>query len=452
MLRQKLLRVLQTVSYKKISIFVPKKEMKFNKTELILFFFCLIYVGVSNINAQGIYSLKGKNIYLLSKAIQYRDCIDTDLNKQFGKLYTPEVLAKNKFKDKFLYQNNIDGVPVYVEDVYPLLDKKGNATDILMILKDSTEKVVVHLPLTLWEKLRADYSRPITVYPDEISIAYYDIDSIEDTNIKYQGKVYFRKGSKQKYTFEKFSIVDGLLCCSSKYPTNRYFKECVRPTYTCPSKYDSDTFEKNYAKYIRSNITELLKSFIWEEDLIKQCKQQEDSSKVEAVRKKWVGKEVYYSPTGNFYDCTACGIYDFGKDNVEYKYGIYLSSKENDKNHIVPFAGIWENVELASEYREEQRYQQEQREKREQERQAEIDRRNARYKASLIKKYGRSNAQSIMNGSVRIGFTKEMCIEAWGEPSDINRTVTQYGTHEQWVYGLGCYLYFEGNKLTGIQN
>lgn len=73
-------------------------------------------------------------------------------------------------------------------------------------------------------------------------------------------------------------------------------------------------------------------------------------------------------------------------------------------------------------------------------------------KARLIKKYGKRNAQLILDEKVEIGFTKQMCIEAWGEPQDINRTITRNRVHEQWVYGIGCYLYFEGNYLTAIQN
>ena len=45
-----------------------------------------------------------------------------------------------------------------------------------------------------------------------------------------------------------------------------------------------------------------------------------------------------------------------------------------------------------------------------------------------------------------------MCVEAWGEPYDINRTVTRNIIHEQWVYDIGRYLYFEGNILTAIQD
>ncbi len=75
----------------------------------------------------------------------------------------------------------------------------------------------------------------------------------------------------------------------------------------------------------------------------------------------------------------------------------------------------------------------------------------AKRKAELTKKYGASNAKLIVEGKVRIGMTKAMCEEAWGSPDKINKTIGSWGTHEQWVYG-NSYLYFEGNKLTTIQN
>ena len=49
-------------------------------------------------------------------------------------------------------------------------------------------------------------------------------------------------------------------------------------------------------------------------------------------------------------------------------------------------------------------------------------------------------------------MTREMCREAWGSPDDINRSSGSWGVHEQWVYGLGSYLYFENGILSSIQN
>ncbi|MFS0883418.1 hypothetical protein [Metabacillus niabensis] len=54
--------------------------------------------------------------------------------------------------------------------------------------------------------------------------------------------------------------------------------------------------------------------------------------------------------------------------------------------------------------------------------------------------------------SVTIGMTKEEVLtKGWGKPEDINRTVTKYGTSEQWIYSNYNYLYFEDGILTSIQ-
>lgn len=82
---------------------------------------------------------------------------------------------------------------------------------------------------------------------------------------------------------------------------------------------------------------------------------------------------------------------------------------------------------------------------------ANIAARNKR-KAFLIDKYGENIAKLIMSHKVQIGMTKDMAIESWGRPEDINRTINQFGTHEQWIYGNGNYLYFDDNRLTTIQN
>lgn len=70
----------------------------------------------------------------------------------------------------------------------------------------------------------------------------------------------------------------------------------------------------------------------------------------------------------------------------------------------------------------------------------------------MIRKYGKSNGTLIAQGKVKIGFTKQMCIDAWGEPIKINTTTNRYSKSEQWVYGGDCYLYFENGKLVTIQN
>lgn len=57
-----------------------------------------------------------------------------------------------------------------------------------------------------------------------------------------------------------------------------------------------------------------------------------------------------------------------------------------------------------------------------------------------------------MSCKIWIGMTREMAVDSRGEPEDINRTVTNYGTSEQWIYSSKNYLYFDNGKLTSWQD
>lgn len=67
-------------------------------------------------------------------------------------------------------------------------------------------------------------------------------------------------------------------------------------------------------------------------------------------------------------------------------------------------------------------------------------------------KYGEDVYTLITNKEVKIGMTKEACLESWGKPKYINNTITSDGSLEQWVYGSGNYLYFVNGTLKTIQN
>lgn len=70
----------------------------------------------------------------------------------------------------------------------------------------------------------------------------------------------------------------------------------------------------------------------------------------------------------------------------------------------------------------------------------------------LTNKYGRAIADKIIDGEIWIGMTDDMAKASIGYPDDINRTVTRYGTHEQWVYNKkDMNLYFDDGVLTSWQ-
>ncbi|MGD8454265.1 MAG: hypothetical protein PVJ57_20830 [Phycisphaerae bacterium] len=66
--------------------------------------------------------------------------------------------------------------------------------------------------------------------------------------------------------------------------------------------------------------------------------------------------------------------------------------------------------------------------------------------------YDERTWSAIQKGSVFIGMTPEQARLSWGDPKDVHRTTTAEGRREQWVYGLGTYLYFVNGRLDAIQN
>ncbi|HHW37446.1 MAG TPA: hypothetical protein GXX18_09450 [Bacillales bacterium] len=59
----------------------------------------------------------------------------------------------------------------------------------------------------------------------------------------------------------------------------------------------------------------------------------------------------------------------------------------------------------------------------------------------------------IKSQGVKIGMTKEEVLNSsWGKPQDINRTTTQFGTSEQWVYPGYRFIYFDDDIVTAIQD
>lgn len=68
-----------------------------------------------------------------------------------------------------------------------------------------------------------------------------------------------------------------------------------------------------------------------------------------------------------------------------------------------------------------------------------------------IKKYGKVLYEKLKRGYYWIGMTDKMALIALGYPSKINRSVGEWGVHEQWVYN-NIYLYFENGILKSYQN
>ena len=64
-------------------------------------------------------------------------------------------------------------------------------------------------------------------------------------------------------------------------------------------------------------------------------------------------------------------------------------------------------------------------------------------------------AECILAGRVHLGMTREQVIASIGHHGNkINRSVGDWGVHEQWIYGehYHTYYYFENGILTSWQD
>ncbi len=75
----------------------------------------------------------------------------------------------------------------------------------------------------------------------------------------------------------------------------------------------------------------------------------------------------------------------------------------------------------------------------------------AEREASLVEKFGKTDAERIIKRMVWIGMTGEQLRESWGPPEDINTTVTASSKSEQWVYKRSQYVYITNGLVTSWQ-
>ena len=70
----------------------------------------------------------------------------------------------------------------------------------------------------------------------------------------------------------------------------------------------------------------------------------------------------------------------------------------------------------------------------------------------LIEKFGEQDGRRVFDKSIWIGMTESMLMESWGQPKDVNTTVTKYSTSKQFVYGNGRYVYVVNGIVDSWQN
>ncbi|MCF0070241.1 hypothetical protein LZD49_07140 [Dyadobacter sp. CY261] len=122
------------------------------------------------------------------------------------------------------------------------------------------------------------------------------------------------------------------------------------------------------------------------------------------------------------------------------RYKIALKGRQNDLKQ-----------QLADNKASELRKKEEDRELLLQKIEKEIEVEAALWRKKMIGKYGKTVGQKVIDGYYWVGMSAGMARDGLGDPMSINKSVGNWGIHEQWVYP-DMYLYFENGKLASYQN
>lgn len=410
-------------------------------------------------------------------------------------LYNEEAIEKGKFDKKHISTDPSSpfNVPVVIGEVVP----KGK--DLIQVLYINGKKVAMFFPNKIKEKsidwgahIYAKYDREISFgggYSDSRKRNGYPIfswypykeflklESYKDSilyfvgndDIRRMGYYYghpykirhlgFDHSYKNQQDADRFNYLWLDFTPLFKDDSRRAHEMPLRP-YGWAPHYGL----KDHSKSIK----DVLSSFVPQSEYMDSCRSKYNIDTLTSFSSKYLGQEVYlngrYDQFESNSDFSQSGYWTLDSISFEQPSNFYpnsrfsyfahfTSSSDPSKNYslYIPYNGF-KNIELAVDKRnrdesnriaEEQRRNQERSDEEQEERKQED---------MYAKKYGRANAKLIMNGEVKLGWTKEMCRESWGDPYDSTRVTTQYGSFEAWWYGSGYVLYFQGNKLVMIQD
>ena len=411
------------------------------KQHFRIFLLCIFAaVFSSTLYADDFANLKGKRIVIADYNMNWTMTFPlgstqhTIGDKLKYKLYVNDGSQKLKKS----YTGNIIGLPILVEDVVYITSSKGTIKEMRLFLKSSSDDIVFSVPLGQTYSGGLNYKIKRTLSPDDVHINCFDYDELSSYAAEKTGKQFYIDKEKGRKTFNGIEIESGKLWFT-------YSQGDSLGKYQLLPQTTNSSSSNNKFEYFRDYCAK------WEDQLIEDAKSKADTLYISSLNKQFGGKEIILNGNGS----APVFFQEIKLDNDDYadsyRYIMFLKNSDGKviKNSLIPEK---QNIILAEDFRKNEQLKQEEQERIEKKNAKQLAQEEAAYKAKLIRKYGKRKASIILEERVEIGFTKEMCIEAWGEPYDINRTITKYGTHEQWVYGSGSYLYFDGNTLTAIQN
>lgn len=445
--------------------------------------------------------LKGKTIILPSLL---------DCTEYISSFYDISVLEKGKFEDKFLITDTqFLNDTVFVKDVLHLNPDKPKKESIDIILSYNNRDFVFHFPFRyssdIFRYHRYHLSREsrlnhntYTISPEDIEIMFYDYDEYSKLRETFSSqKLYATEKTNGFDRFEPYKFVSLNFSSDTSHKLSKTLMSFLLATFESsdgkiiemPIKvgrsYHYFQNGRNSGRVlindgVNFDLQECISFFAYENDLISKAAKNANHILIDSIKNKFNGQEVYvavydakqvsnfeipllngnsfkwsYSPEWEKVTASEVKpliVSDYYKGIIKANY--YLILERDDK----PFCGllvddkIFRYIEIATEREKRLEAERIESERRAAERHREIEQEEKNYIASLVRKYGKANADLILNEEIRLGFTYKMVEEAWGSPNDIT-TVTNYGgTIECWIYGFGIYVYFKGGKVVQIVN
>lgn len=457
------------------------------KKPLLLFFAVLSFLLVFAEN--NVMELTGKRII-----------IPPLVKIQRGSFYTADVLKKLKFDEKYEYNELVFGDTLTVTDVQHLnKDDKKNEM-ILIQLIHNNKPIVLYLPLYIrnddkriyrnfygkGERVAEFFSVNEKIPFDKVRLCYYDADLINRINSEWLNRLVYPRETefakiygKYKLETERMSQFAPFIFCGFEFldteerngnfeMLNAVFSNKQGVKYYLPIN-AANIDEHSYGHQLHN----LTNAFFSEAELQAYCEQNSDSVLIDMVKQHYVGSEVFIDEskldkrkTERAYNTAYYGetLKDWG-DGYFHITGVKMLPSHSNRPYFNYFAiasngscefaipidkDFSDIVVSASTHREELAEETSRIERERLEREAEWARQERQEQAALARKYGSANAKLISEGSIRLGFTKAMVRESWGSPYDTMTVANNYGTVECWIYGLGTYVYFRGNKVVQI--
>lgn len=353
-------------------------------------------VNISEYKTAGeILGLIGNRIYALPLNKDYKE-----IGYGYMGIY---YLTKEKYKELYKVYKPGEYIPVNIKDDYNNL-LAGRYFKVENIKFGGYKEISPEK----WDE-ENKYQSVISLYGVEI----YITDEINNEKFKLESRA-FNHFVTEKY-FENMK---------SKYLGKTFIKDFYKYNYN-PEKSYKDIYESKYFEPKEIDKNDLIKVIAVEYTFSPYLSYPDltlkfdnyPAEKLDYLLGYRQHNFILYSDYQNYY----LGYQTYKQKRIEEKKLEKIAQEEQYKKERIEQEKIWEK-EQAEKY------------------------------TRLIKKYGKSIAKDMMDGSVSIGWNKQMCIESWGKPDRINKTTSRYSVSEQWVYDSGSYLYFENGKLVTIQN